>query len=457
MSISVGDKIIIDIEKIVYGGEGLGFVNDFAVFVPMTVPGDCVEAEIISKKKTYARGLITKLIKAGAERIEDIQKISFEDFHGCDFGMLNYDSQLKYKTELVKDVMEKIGGVKDVPVENIIGADEEDRQNYRNKVIEPFAVDKNGKIITGMFKRKSHEVFEVKENMLSSNLANKIINNVKKMLDMTKISVYDENKHKGLLRHIMVRTNLKNEAMLVLIINSKKVPKEIEQFLKNAYENMKEIKSVYVSLNSDITNVALGKINIHLFGDKYLRESINDINFNISPDSFFQINVNQTRKLYNIGISFFDNIKDKYIADAFSGTGTIGMILSKNAEKVYSIEIVKSAVKDGIKTAEENGIKNMEFITGDVNKELLNLIEAGKKVDAVIFDPPRKGIEGNSLIKLAGHNIEEIVYISCNPSTFARDSKILIEHGYKLEKIQPVDMFPQTSHIEVIGKFRLIK
>lgn len=457
MSISVGDKIIIDIEKIVYGGEGLGFVNDFAVFVPMTVPGDCVEAEIISKKKTYARGLITKLIKAGAERIEDIQKISFEDFHGCDFGMLNYDSQLKYKTELVKDVMEKIGGVKDVPVENIIGADEEDRQNYRNKVIEPFAVDKNGKIITGMFKRKSHEVFEVKENMLSSNLANKIINNVKKMLDMTKISVYDENKHKGLLRHIMVRTNLKNEAMLVLIINSKKVPKEIEQFLKNAYENMKEIKSVYVSLNSDITNVALGKINIHLFGDKYLRESINDINFNISPDSFFQINVNQTRKLYNIGISFFDNIKDKYIADAFSGTGTIGMILSKNAEKVYSIEIVKSAVKDGIKTAEENGIKNMEFITGDVNKELLNLIEAGKKVDAVIFDPPRKGIEGNSLIKLAGHNIEEIVYISCNPSTFARDSKILIKHGYKLEKIQPVDMFPQTSHIEVIGKFRLIK
>lgn len=457
MSISVGDKIIIDIEKIVYGGEGLGFVNDFAVFVPMTVPGDCVEAEIISKKKTYARGLITKLIKAGAERIEDIQKISFEDFHGCDFGMLNYDSQLKYKTELVKDVMEKIGGVKDVPVENIIGADEEDRQNYRNKVIEPFAVDKNGKIITGMFKRKSHEVFEVKENMLSSNLANKIINNVKKMLNMTKISVYDEKKHKGLLRHIMVRTNLKNEAMLVLIINSKKVPKEIEQFLKNVYENMKEIKSVYVSLNSDITNVALGKINIHLFGDKYLRESINDINFNISPDSFFQINVNQTRKLYNIGISFFDNIKDKYIADAFSGTGTIGMILSKNAEKVYSIEIVKSAVKDGIKTAEENGIKNMEFITGDVNKELLNLIEAGKKVDAVIFDPPRKGIEGNSLIKLAGHSIEEIVYISCNPSTFARDSKILIEHGYKLEKIQPVDMFPQTSHIEVIGKFRLIK
>ena len=457
MSISVGDKVVVDIEKIVYGGEGLGFVNEFAIFVPMTVPNDKVEIEIISKKKTYARGIITKLLKAGEERIKDITKISFEDFHGCDFGMLEYNSQLKYKTELVKDVMEKIGGVKDVPVEFIIGANEKDRKNYRNKVIEPFALDKNKKIVTGMFKRKSHEVFEVGENILSSNLANKIINNVKKLLNKNKISAYKEKEHKGILRHIMVRTNSANEAMLVLIINSKKVPKDVEEFLKGVYENTEEIKSVYVSLNNEITNVALGKENIHLFGEKYIKENINGINFNISPDSFFQINVNQTKKLYEMGISFFDNIENKYIVDAFSGTGTIGMILSKKAEKVYSIEIVKSAVKDGIRTAKENNIENIEFITGDVNKELLNLIEKGKRVDSVIFDPPRKGIEEESLIKLAGHKIEEIVYISCNPSTFARDSKILINEGYKLEKIQPVDMFPQTSHIEVIGKFRFIK
>ena len=332
MSISVGNKVVVDIEKIVYGGEGLGFVDDFAVFVPMTVPGDRVEAEIISKKKTYARGIITKLLSAGEERIEDTSKISFEDFHGCDFGMLNYESQLKYKTELVKDVMEKIGRVKDVPVNFIIGADEEDRKNYRNKVIEPFALDKNRKIITGMFKRKSHEVFEVKENVLSSNLANKIINNVKRMLNKNKISVYREKEHKGILRHIMVRTNSFNEAMLVLIINSKKVPKDVEEFLKGIYENTEEIKSVYVSLNNEITNVAprekkknnlaLGKENIHLFGEKYIKEEINGIHFNISPDSFFQINVNQTKKLYNTGISFFDNIENKYIVDAFSGTGT---------------------------------------------------------------------------------------------------------------------------------------
>ena len=457
MSISVGNKIVIDIEKIVYGGEGLGFVNNFAVFVPMTVPGDKVEVEIISKKKSYARGIITKLLQAGKERIEDTSKISFEDFHGCDFGMLNYESQLKYKTELVKDVMEKIGGIKDVLVSDIIGAEEKDTHNYRNKVIEPFALNKNKKIVTGMFKRKSHEVFEVKENILSSDLANKVINTVKAMLNKSKISVYKEKEHRGLLRHIMVRTNSKNEAMLVLVLNAKKVFRDIEEFLKNVYDSIDEVKSVYVSLNTEITNVALGKENIHLFGDKYIKETINGINFNISPNSFFQINVNQTKKLYDIGISFFDDIKDKYIVDAFSGTGTIGMILSKNAEKIYSIEIIKEAVKDGIRTAKENGIENIEFITGDVNKELLNLIENGKRVDSIIFDPPRKGIEGDSLLKLASHKIKEIVYISCNPSTFARDSKILIEEGYRLEKIQPVDMFPQTSHIEVVGKFRLIK
>lgn len=455
MSISKGDKVIIDIEKIVYGGEGLGFLDDFAIFVPMTVPGDRVEIEIISKKKTYARGLITKLINKGAERIDDTTKISFEDFHGCDFGMLNYDSQLKYKTEMVRDVMERIGGIKDVPVSFIVGADEKDRTNYRNKVIEPFSIDKNKKIITGMFKRKSHEVFEVSENILSSNLANKIINISKFMLNKNKISVYNEKEHRGILRHIMVRSNSFNEAMLVLIINSKKVPKDVYEFLKNIYDNVDEIKSVYVSLNSEITNVALGKENIHLFGEKYIKENINGINFNISPNSFFQINVEQTKKLYDIGISFFDDISDKYIVDAFSGTGTIGMILSKNAKKIYSIEIIKEAVKDGIRTAKENNISNIEFITGDVNKELLNLIKKGNKVEGIIFDPPRKGIEEESLVELASHNIKEIVYISCNPSTFARDSKILTEKGYELLKIQPVDMFPNTNHIEVVGKFRL--
>lgn len=453
MSVSVGKRIELKIDKIINGGEGLGFYNDFAVFVPMTVPGDIVEIKIISKKKTYARGIITKLIEAGEERIEDTTKITFEDFHGCDFGMLKYESQLKYKTELVKDVLGKIGGIKDVPVMDIVGADENDAVNYRNKVIEPFALDRKGNIISGMYKRKSHEVFEVKENRLSSRLANKIINRVKEILNESKLSVYKEKEHRGLLRHIMVRTNSRNEAMVVFVMNAKKVFRDVEELLKRIYDEMDEIKSMYISFNTEVTNVALGKKSVHLFGDKYLKENINGINFNISPNSFFQINIEQTKKLYDIGISCFDDINDKVVVDAFAGTGTIGMILSEKAKKVYSIEIIEGAVRDGIRTAKQNNIENIEFIAGDVNQELGKLISSGKTIDAVIFDPPRKGIEEETLRKLAQNKIKEVVYISCNPSTFARDAKILLEEGYKLEKVQPVDMFPQTAHIEVVGRF----
>lgn len=455
MPVSIGEKIELNIEKIVYGGEGLGYYNDFAIFVPMSVPGDKVEIEIISKKKSYARGIITKLLESGEERI-DRERVSFEDFHGCDFGMLNYNAQLKYKELLVKDVMEKIGGVKDIEILPIVGS--EKIYNYRNKVIEPFAYGKNKEIITGMFEKRSHNVFQVKENMLSSELSNKVINKAKEILNRDKnISVYNEIQHRGILRHIMTRTNSKNEAMVVLVVNLKKVSKEVEKFLLELYNQMDEIKSVYVSLNTEKTNFALGKTMVHLFGQKTILEEIEGIKFNISPSSFFQINLDQTKKLYNIGISYFDNIEDKYIIDAFSGTGTIGMILSKKANKIYSIEIVKSAVEDGIKTSKENGINNMEFIIGDVNKEIKTLMDNGNRVDSIIFDPPRKGIEESTLRGLTSHKIEELVYISCNPSTFARDTKILLEEGYILEKVQPVDMFPQTVQIEVVGKFTLKK
>lgn len=445
----------ISIEKIVNGGEGMGHIDGFPVFVPMSVPGDELEIQLISKKKSYGRGIIKRIIKPGEERI-DFPKFTEEDFHGCNFAMLSYEAQLKYKMLLVSDVMKKIGGVSDAYILPIIGSDKE--INYRNKVIEPFAYGQNGEIITGMFKRRSHEIFQIDKNMLSSDLSNEVINKVKKILNKNKnISVYNEKSHKGILRHIMTRTNSQNEAMLVLIINAKKIPDEVFALLKEVYEEMDQVKSVYISLNDKRTNVALGNSQKHLFGQRTLQENIKGIDFSISPTSFFQINLEQTKKLYEVGISYFNNIQDKCIVDAFAGIGTIGMILSKEAKQVYSMEIVEKTVADGLRTAKRNNITNVEFICGDVNKKIQELMKDEKTIDAVIFDPPRKGIEEETLRTLSSHKIEELVYISCNPSTFARDSKILIEEGYVLEKIQPLDLFPQTSHIELVGKFTLNK
>lgn len=452
MKLQKGQIVEIKIEKIVYGGEGLGYYNgEFAMFVPMSVPGDILKVEIISLKKSYGRALIKEIITPGAERIKDLNHITFEDFQGCDFGMLDYTAQLKYKKEMVEDVVRRIGKNSDVLIEDTLESPIE--KNYRNKVIEPFSF--NGKeIITGFFKRKSHDVFQVEDNMLNSVLGNKIITELKNILNINKITVYDEKKHSGILRHVMVRTNSFNEAMLVLIINDKKVTEKIKSILKEVMDKFKEITSVYVSLNDRKTNVALGHKNLLIFGEKTIKEDIDNIHFNISPTSFFQINLDQTKRLYSLAISMFENIENKKIVDAYAGTGTIGMILSKKAKKVYSIEIVESAVKDGIQTAKENNINNVQFICGDVNKELGKLIKA-EKVDSIILDPPRKGIDEESLINISKVGIEEIVYISCNPSTFARDVEILEKEGYKLVKVKPVDMFPQTSHIEVVG--RLVK
>ena len=452
MKLEKGQIIEIKVEKIVYGGEGLGYYNnEFAMFVPMSVPGDILKVEIISLKKTYGRALIKEIIIPGKERIKDLKHITFEDFQGCDFGMLNYNAQLKYKKEMVEDVVRRIGKNNEVVIEETLESPIE--KNYRNKVIEPFSL-KGKDIITGFFKRKSHDVFQVEDNMLNSTLGNKIIDEIKEVLNRKKISVYDEKKHTGLLRHIMVRTNSFNEAMLVLVINDKKVSEEIKEILKETMSKVKEIVSVYISLNDRKTNVAIGSKNILIYGDKTIKENIDGIHFNISPTSFFQINLEQTKRLYNLAISMFENIENKTIVDAYAGTGTIGMILSKEAKKVYSIEIVESAVKDGIQTAKENKIENIQFICGDVNKELGKLINS-EVVDSIILDPPRKGIDEESLLNISKVGIKEIVYISCNPSTFARDIEILEKEGYKLVRVKPVDMFPQTSHIEVVG--RLIK
>lgn len=442
--------IELKIDKIVNGGEGLGYYNDFAVFVPMSVPGDILKVKMISVKKTYARGLIEEIITSGEERVEDITKISFEDFQGCDFGMLKYDAQLKYKKLMVEEVIKKIGKIENVSVEDVIGS--EDPYHYRNKIIEPFRKSK-GEIISGFFKRKSHDVFEVEENILNSRLGNKIIKELKSILNREKVPVYDENEHKGILRNVMVRTNSKNEAMLVLIINAVKVEKRYKDILMELKNKVEEIKSIYISLNPKRTNVALGDKNIFIWGEKTITEEIDGISFNISPLSFFQINLPQTKKLYNTAVNYFEDLENKNVVDAYSGTGTLAMILSKKAKKVFAIELVQSATNDGIKTAKENKIENIEFINGAVEDRLPELIKKGEKVDAIIFDPPRKGIEESSLLKVAESNIREIVYISCNPSTFARDVEILSRQGYTLEKVQPVDMFPGTAHTEVVGRF----
>jgi 23S rRNA (uracil1939-C5)-methyltransferase len=442
------ETIEILIEKIVVGGEGMGYYNGLAVFVPMSIPGDKLKIKIISTKKTYARGIIESIIIPSKDRIDETNKITFEDFQGCDFGMMKYSAQLKYKKIIVADAMEKIGKIKNILIKDVIPSD--NIYNYRNKIIEPFT-KYNGKIISGFFKKKSHDVFEVEENILNSKIGNKIIKELKIILNREKLSVYDENTHSGTLRNVMIRTNSNEEAMVVLIINDHKIDRIYKEILLALKSKINNIKSVYISLNTDKTNVAMGKKNILIAGNKTIKENIEGIIFNISPLSFFQINLQQAKKLYDKAINLFSDICNKNIVDGYSGTGTIAMLLAKKAKKVYSIEMVKDAITDGMRAAKENNIQNINFINGKVEEKLLELIENKENIDGIIFDPPRKGIEANVLEAVAKYNIREIVYISCDPATFARDVNILISLGYKIDEVIPFDMFPNVSHVECLG------
>ena len=458
----VGQKLEIEIEKIVFGGEGLGRVDEFAVFVPMSVPGDKLEIDIISVKKSYARGLITRIIEPSKDRIEDLSKVSFEDFDGCDFGMLKYEKQLEYKDKMLEEVLTKISGIdlENVQVGKIIGSDE--KVNYRNKTAEPF-FKKDGIIQTGFYSRKSHNVFLAKESLLKSEIAKMIIDKFLQKVNSfsgtkKEFKVFNEINNTGFLKQIMVRNNEKNEVMIIVIVNKNSQYNQLSKVLEEMYDENECIKSVYISVKTEQNNVILGK-NIHLFGSQYLEEEMEGLKFKIYPNSFFQINKKQALKLYDTAIEFLNEEKnnknngkiyEKTVIDAFSGTGTIAMMLSKNIKKVIGIESVESSTLAAKLTSYENSIQNVEFVNGKVEKELPKILKR-ENIGAIVFDPPRRGIEEIALKSVIKNKIEKIIYISCNPATFARDVKILTENGYVLKKITPVDMFPQTAHIEVVG------
>lgn len=449
--LKIGSLIEVEVEKISFGGESIAYYENIVVFIPMSVPGDRLMVEVISTKKTYCRALIKEIIKPSIDRVEDITKVTFEDFYGCDFAMIKYPKQLEYKKSITIDVLKKIANLNDIDVLDTIGA--ENIYHYRNKIVEPFGKE-NGKIITGFYQKKSHNIFETEENWLQGLDVQNLLKTLKHELNKQKLSVYNEHKHEGLLRHVMVRKNSIGHIMLVIVIKGLANSK-LKFALKKTLEKHEEIKSIYLSTNNSRGNFALGRENELFYGEEYINEELFGIKFNISPLSFFQINIEQTKKLYSKAIEFFDNIENNIIVDAYSGTGTIGMLLAKKAKKVYGIELVESATRDAIKTAKENNIDNIEFINGKVEDKIGFLLEKGEKLDGIIFDPPRKGIEESVLRAVAEKGIRNLIYVSCNPSTFARDMKILGEYSYKLEKLQPVDMFPQTHHIELVAKISI--
>lgn len=440
------EHYIIDITDIGVNGEGIGKVDGFTFFVDGTLPGEKAEIIATKIKKGYGYGRLVNIIAASPDRIEPMCPVAGK-CGGCSLQHLSYPAQLVYKTEKVRQNLARIGGFCDIGVSPAIGTHQPFR--YRNKAQYPVAFADNG-IVYGFYANHSHRVVPCEDCAINSAENKPILEAIKAFAVKYGLDVYDEEKHCGLLRHIVIKNGFHTgETMVCLVINSDSF--EYEKELAAALSGFESVKSIYLSFNTKNTNVIMGDKNKLISGKDTITDTIGELRFNISPLSFFQVNPIQTEKLYSTVLEFADLNGSETVIDAYCGIGTISLFLAKRAKKVYGVEIVSEAVDAARQNALLNKVENAEFFAGRAEDIVPMLYEKNAvRADVVVVDPPRKGCD-ESLLKLIEDMLpQKVVYVSCDSATLARDLKILCSKSYSIKRVQPVDMFPQTVHVECV-------
>ncbi len=428
------DIFEIEITGMTEDGSGVGRAEGLAVFVPYTIIGEKVRVLITKVLKTYAFAKLLEVIEPSENRLKS-ECPYFYKCGGCQLWHMDYEEELNYKQKKVEDAIRRIAKM-DTEVSKIVGCDLTKR--YRNKVQLP--VSENG---IGFYRRNSHDVIDMEDCLLQTENARRIVDIIGKWIKDCKIEAYNERENKGILRHIYLREGQEG-VLLTLVVADKNVPfiDELTELVKN------EVIGIVLNINSKDTNVVLGRENITVFGKGTLTDKIGDVEFEISPNSFYQVNPLQTFKLYDIARSMADLKGNETVWDMYCGIGTIGQFMACKAGKIVGVEIVPDAVEDAAANALKNGIKNAEYYCGAAEDLAEGLLKKGLKPDVIVLDPPRKGCDEKLLDTVINANPERIVYVSCKPSTLARDLKYMADKGYQVKKIVPVDMFPRTSHVE---------
>ena len=445
------EEYIVNIIDNGFEGEGITKIDGFTIFVPNAIKGEEVKILIVKVLTSHAYAKLIEIIKKSENRIEP-DCATYKRCGGCNLRHLSYDATLDLKQNIVQNLVKK--NLKScVNVNKTWGMG--NPYNYRNKLQYPVGKDKNGNIIVGVFANRTHEIIKTNECLIQNKKANEIAKFIVQLAKKYDISVYDENNQQGLLRHIVIKTGIRtNEIMVILVINGDSLSYQ-ENFLNELKNKYNEIESIVLNINKKNTNVILGDKNINLLGNGYIKDILGDYYFRISPLSFYQVNPVQAEALYNIAIEGLNITKQDVVFDLYCGIGTISIFASKYAKKVYGVEIVEQAIKDAKWNSEFNKIENTKFIAGDTEKVIDDLINNKKIIpNIVIVDPPRKGLDRNTINNIIKIHPKKIAYISCNPATLVRDLAYL-EDMYKIEMIQPVDMFPWTSHVECVAVLEL--
>ena len=430
------------------GGEGIGKINDFTLFIPGVLIGDLVEVRVIKVKKSYGYGKMVKLIKPSPFRQEAGCTLHGK-CGGCQLQHMKYEAQLKWKQKKVENCLKRIGKLEGVEVQPTLGMKEPYR--YRNKAQYPIRKE-DGKVLMGFFAPRSHRLVSITDCPIQHDENARIMEIVRKFLEDYNISIYNEEAHKGLVRHLVIKTGYHaDEIMVCLVINGNKLPHS-EQLVK-ALQEVPQICSVILNHHIEKSNVILGDHCTVLAGKPNIIDYIGPLKFNISPLAFFQVNPHQTEVLYQKALEYAELTGEEIVWDAYCGIGTISLFLAQKAKKVYGVEIIPEAIENAKENAKLNNISNTEFFAGKAEEVIPDLYKKGVIADTIVVDPPRKGCDIKLLETLKAMAPQKIVYVSCDPATLARDLAYLTnEAGYKVEKVQPVDMFPHTTHVETVVK-----
>lgn len=444
-------EYVVDIIDNGYEGEGIAKIDNFTVFIPNCIKGEKVRILIVKILKTHSYGKVLEILTKSEYREESDCNI-YKQCGGCNLRHVDYEYTLNMKKEIVENCISKELGKK-VKIENTVGMGIP--YFYRNKLQYPLGIDRDGKPKMGIYTKRTHDIISTNQCYIQNELSQEIANDIYAYIIENKIEVYNEATLKGLVRHIVIKIGvLTNEVMVILVLNNSKLPKE-KEFVKYLTEKYPEVKTVVKNMNSKNTNVILGPKDEVIYGDGYIYDNLGEYKFKISPKSFYQTNPVQTEVLYNIAVEYANLTGKENIFDLYCGIGTIGIFASKKAKEVYGIEIVEEAIIDAKENSKINNIKNINFFAGPVEKIFPDIIEKENiEIDVVFLDPPRKGIDTETLETILKIGPKKVVYISCNPATLARDLKTLAQN-YKIQKVQPVDMFPYTSHIETVSLLTL--
>ncbi len=438
------DVITLEITALTSEGSGVGRYDGMAVFVPKTAVGDVIEARIVKVLKSYAYGKIERIITPSPDRIENNCPV-FGKCGGCVYRHITYEAELSAKEQIVRDAFERIGGLSPEFLP-ICGAEYIER--YRNKLQMPVAKTDVGDIVSGFFSERSHRVIAVEDCKLQPEIFSEIVDYIKRECKKLKISVYNEQSHEGVLRHIYLRRGYYSGEICAVLIARRKVP-EFKKLATDLTREFPEIKGVVLNINPHKTNVILGEHEELLSGNAEINDLMCGVSIELSPKSFYQVNTPQAERLYKQAAEFAEP-RGKTILDLYCGIGTIGLSMAREAAKLIGAEIVPEAVENARKNAAANNFDNAEFICADAAVIAEKLAAEALSPDVILLDPPRKGCDERALLSCVKMAPERIVMISCNPATAARDCRLFSENGYEVKNVCAFDLFPRTRHVECV-------